>query len=195
MVPVEFEAPVQSPDQIHGVGAFKGFLDEDVAPMPVFGRGFKAHVTSSCHDETGKRNLIDVSSLDMFVRRLSNKILKHKEEITLVERDYEGADVVLISYGAVARAASTGAAMARDAGIAAGTLRLVTVWPFPDHEIERMATTARHVIVLENNLGQMYPYIKAAAAPFADVSFLPPRLVGQIHDPEDILRRIKEVRR
>ncbi|MGA3174183.1 MAG: 2-oxoacid:acceptor oxidoreductase subunit alpha [Syntrophorhabdales bacterium] len=173
----------------------KGFLDEDVAPMPVFGRGFKAHVTSSCHDETGKRNLIDVSSLDMFVRRLSNKILKHKEEITLVERDYEGADVVLISYGAVARAASTGAAMARDAGIAAGTLRLVTVWPFPDHEIERMATTARHVIVLENNLGQMYPYIKAAAAPFADVSFLPPRLVGQIHDPEDILRRIKEVRR
>jgi len=173
----------------------KGFLDEDVAPMPVFGRGFKAHVTSSCHDETGKRNLIDVSSLDMFVRRLSNKILKHKEEITLVERDYEGADVVLISYGAVARAASTGAALARDAGIAAGTLRLVTVWPFPDHEIERMATTARHVIVLENNLGQMYPYIKAAAAPFADVSFLPPRLVGQIHDPEDILRRIKEVRR
>jgi len=173
----------------------KGFLDEDVAPMPVFGRGFKAHVTSSCHDETGKRNLIDVSSLDMFVRRLSNKILKHKEEITLVERDYEGADVVLISYGAVARAASTGAAMARDAGIAAGTLRLVTVWPFPDHEIERMATTARHVIVLENNLGQMYPYITAAAAPFADVSFLPPRLVGQIHDPEDILRRIKEVRR
>jgi 2-oxoglutarate ferredoxin oxidoreductase subunit alpha len=173
----------------------KGFLDEDVAPMPVFGRGFKAHVTSSCHDETGKRNLIDVSSLDMFVRRLSNKILKHKEEITLVERDYEGADVVLVSYGAVARAASTGAALARDAGIAAGTLRLVTVWPFPDHEIERMATTARHVIVLENNLGQMYPYIKAAAAPFADVSFLPPRLVGQIHDPEDILRRIKEVRR
>ena len=30
MVPVEFEAPVQSPDQIHGVGAFKGFLDEVV---------------------------------------------------------------------------------------------------------------------------------------------------------------------
>ena len=25
----------------------KGFLDEDVAPMPVFGKGYKAHVTSS----------------------------------------------------------------------------------------------------------------------------------------------------
>ena len=163
--------------------------------MPIFGRGFKAHVTSSCHDETGKRNLIDVSSLDKFVRRLSNKIAKHKEEITIVDRDYEGADVVLVSYGAVARAASAAAGLARDAGIAAGTLRLVTAWPFPDHEIERMAARARHVIVLENNLGQMYPYIKAAAAPFAGVSFLPPKLLGQIQDPEDILGRIREVLR
>ena len=31
----------------------RDFLDPDVAPMPVFGRGFKAHVTSSCHDEHG----------------------------------------------------------------------------------------------------------------------------------------------
>jgi 2-oxoglutarate/2-oxoacid ferredoxin oxidoreductase subunit alpha len=171
----------------------KGFLDEDVAPMPIFGRGFKAHVTSSCHDEAGKRNLIDLSSLDLFVRSLSNKILKHKEEITIVEGDYEEGDVVLVSYGPVARAAATAAHLAREAGLHAGTLRLVTVWPFPDHEIERMARTAKHVIVLENNLGQMYPYIKAAAARFADVSFLPPRLLGQIQDPEDIVSKIKEV--
>ena len=171
----------------------KGFLDEDVAPMPIFGRGFKAHVTSSCHDEAGKRNLIDLSSLDLFVRRLSNKILKHKEEITIVEGNYEDGDVVLVSYGPVARAAAAAAHLAREAGLPAGTLRLVTVWPFPDHEIERMARTAKHVIVLENNLGQMYPYIKAAAARFADVSFLPPRLLGQIQDPEDIVSKIKEV--
>jgi 2-oxoglutarate ferredoxin oxidoreductase subunit alpha len=56
-----------------------------------------------------------------------------------------------------------------------------------------MARTAKHVIVLENNLGQMYPYIKAAAARFADVSFLPPTLLGQIQDPEDIVSKIKEV--
>ncbi len=173
----------------------RGFLDEDVAPMPIFGKGFKAHVTSSCHDETGKRNLIDISSLDKFVRRLSSKILKHKKEITIVEPAYKGADVVLVSYGPVARAAATGAQLAREAGIPAGTLRLITVWPFPDHEIVKMARTAKHVIVLENNLGQMYPYIKAAAAPFASVSFLPPRMVGQIQDPEDILAKIKEVLR
>jgi len=173
--------------------AIKGFLDENVAPMPVFGRGFKTHVTSSCHDETGKRNLIDVSSLDMYVRRLSNKILTHKEEITIVERDYEGAEVVLVSYGPVARAAAAAARRAREAGMPAGTLRLVTLWPFPDQEVERMARKAKHIVVLENNLGQMYPYIKAAAAPFTKVSFLPPRLIGQIQDPEDIVAEIEEV--
>jgi 2-oxoglutarate ferredoxin oxidoreductase subunit alpha len=171
----------------------KGFLNEDVAPMPIFGRGYKAHVTSSCHDEFGKRNLIDISVLDNFIRKLSNKILKHKDEITLVERDYEGAEIVLVSYGAVARSASMAASQARKDGISVGTLRLITVWPFPEEEIKKMAEGAKHVIVLENNLGQIYPYIKSESAHNTDVSFLPPRLIGQIQDPEDILRKIREV--
>jgi 2-oxoglutarate ferredoxin oxidoreductase subunit alpha len=85
------------------------------------------------------------------------------------------------------------AAQARKDGIPAGTLRLITAWPFPEEEIEKMARQAKRVIVLENNLGQIYPYIKAEAARYADVSFLPPRLVGEIQDPEDILRKIREV--
>ncbi len=117
----------------------RGFLDEDVAPMPIFGRGFKSHVTSSCHDEYGKRNLSDVTALDHFVRKLSDKILKHKEEIVRVERDYEGAEVVLVSYGAVSRAAKMAAALGRQDGLPVGTLRLITPWPFPGEEIERMA--------------------------------------------------------
>jgi 2-oxoglutarate ferredoxin oxidoreductase subunit alpha len=161
--------------------------------MPIFGRGFKAHVTSSCHDEVGKRNLIDISALDNYIRKLSQKILKHQDEITLVEPDYEGAETVLVSYGSVARAAAAAASQARKEGTPVGTLRLITAWPFPGMEIEKMARRAKQVIVLENNLGQMYPYIKAEAAHFAEVSFLPPRWVGEIQDPQDILAKIREV--
>jgi 2-oxoglutarate ferredoxin oxidoreductase subunit alpha len=171
----------------------KGFLDEDVAPMPIFGRGWKAHVTSSCHDEYGRRNLSDVSALDHFVRRLVGKILKHKDDIVMVERDYEGAEVVLVSYGAVSRAAAMAAARGREQGFPVGTLRLITPWPFPGEEIEKMARAARKVIVLENNLGQMYPYIKAEAAPFAEVSFMAPRVIGELHDPEAVLSNVREV--
>jgi 2-oxoglutarate ferredoxin oxidoreductase subunit alpha len=171
----------------------KGFLDEDVAPMPIFGKGWKAHVTSSCHDEYGRRNLSDLSALDRFVRTLSNKILKHKREIVQVEKDFRGAEVVLVSYGAVSRAAAMAALRAKEEGLPAGTLRLITAWPFPEEEIESMARSVKKVIVLENNLGQLYPYIKAAAAPYADVSFMPPRVLGEIHDPENILHKIREV--
>ena len=173
----------------------RGFLDEDVAPMPIFGRGFKAHVTSSCHDEYGRRNLSDLAALDNFVRKLSDKILKHKGDIVRVERDDEGAEVVLVSYGAVSRAAAMAALRAREEGFPVGTLRLITAWPFPNEEVERMARKAKKVIVLENNLGQLYPYIKAEAAHYADVFFMPPPVMGQIHDPEEIVRKIKEVLR
>ena len=173
----------------------KGFLEEDVAPMFLFGRGFRAHVTSSCHDEYGKRNLSDLTALDNFIRKLSNKILKNKQDIVRVERDYQGAEVVLVSYGAVSRAAGMAAARAREQGLPVGTLRLITPWPFPGEEIEAMARKAKKVIVLENNLGQMYPFIRAEAAAHADVSFLPPRVIGEIQDPEVILERIREVLR
>ena len=171
----------------------KGFLDENVAPMPIFGRGFKAHVTSSCHDEYGKRNLSDLSALDHFVRKLSNKILNHKNEIIQVEKNFQDAEVVLVSYGVVSRAASMAATRAREEGLPVGTLRLITAWPFPEEEIENMAKKTKKVIVLENNLGQLYPYIKAAAAHYTDVYFLPPRVLGEIHDPENILQKIREV--
>ncbi len=171
----------------------RGFLDEDVAPMPIFGKGFRSHVTSSCHDEYGRRNLSDLTALDNFVRKLSNKILKHKDDIVRVEEDDDGAEVVLVSYGAVSRAARMAAAKAREQGLAVGTLRLITPWPFPAEKIQEMARKAKKVIVLENNLGQLYPFIKAEAASFADVSFLPPRVIGEIHDPENIIQAVREV--
>jgi len=135
----------------------KGFLDEDVAPMPLFGRGLRAHVTSSCHDEYGRRNLSDLTALDNFVRKLSNKILKHKKDIVMVEKDYQGAEIVLVSYGAVSRAAKTAVQFGREQGLPVGILRLITPWPFPEEELAEMAQQVKKVIVLENNLGQLYP--------------------------------------
>jgi len=198
------EVVIPDPDRIEAVyrkipelgtdpQKIKGFLDEDVAPMPIFGKGFKAHVTSSCHDEYGKRNLSDLSALDHFVRMLSNKILKHQHEIIQVEKNYQDAEVVLVSYGAVSRAAAMAAMRAKEEGLPVGTLRIITAWPFPEEEIESMAKNAKKVIILENNLGQLYPYIKAAAAHYAEVYFLPPRVLGEIHDPENILKKIREV--
>jgi 2-oxoglutarate ferredoxin oxidoreductase subunit alpha len=171
----------------------RDFLDTDVAPMPVFGRGFKAHVTSSCHDERGMRNLSDPEVMHRYITAPIQKILRHRDHIVEVEADYEGARIVLVSYGTVSRSARSAAIMARSEGLGVGTLRLKTAWPFPDKEIRQAAESAAYILVLENNSGQLLPYIKAESAHASRVEFLGPEILGQIHDPKYILARIREL--
>ena len=161
--------------------------------MPVFGRGLKAHVTSSCHDEHGMRNLSDPEVMHRYTMRPIEKILKHRDDIVRVEDDCDNVDVVLVSCGTVSRCARAAAQLARDEGLKVGTLRLLTAWPFADREVRTAAEKVDHMLVLENNTGQLYPYIKAEAAHACRVSFLGPQTLGQIHDPKYILGYIKEL--
>jgi 2-oxoglutarate/2-oxoacid ferredoxin oxidoreductase subunit alpha len=176
------------------VESLPGFLDVDVAPMPVFGGGHKAHVTSSCHDAYGRRNVIDASALHVFIKGLNDKIEKHRDEIVKVEADADGAEVVLVSYGSVFRCAQAAVEAGRAEGLPLGWFKMGTLWPFPDTEIAALAARAKHLLVLENNLGQMYHYVQAAAAGKAAVSFLPPRVLGEMHEIEDVLKAVREVR-
>ena len=169
------------------------FLDVDVAPMPVFGRGFMAHVTSSCHDEHGMRNLSDSELMHKYIVNPIQKILKQRDDIVQVEADYSGAEIALVSYGTVSRSARAAAELAAKDGLRVGTLRMVTCWPLPDSEIKQMAEDVALVLVVENNTGQLYPYIKSEAAHASRVEFLGPEILGQIHDPEYIVSRIKEM--
>lgn len=171
----------------------RDFLDEDVAPMPIFGRGLQTHVTSSCHDEHGMRNLSDPEVMHRYISRPIEKVRKHRDDIIQVEADYSGAKIALVSYGTVGRSAKAAAALARSKGIEVGTFRLVTCWPFPDREIRLMAESVDSVLVLENNTGQIYPYVKAEAAHASRVEFLGPPTLGQIHDPEFILGHLEEM--
>ncbi|MEE9402496.1 MAG: 2-oxoacid:acceptor oxidoreductase subunit alpha [Desulfobacteria bacterium] len=169
------------------------FLDVDVAPMPVFGRGFRAHVTSSCHDEHGMRNLSDPEVMHRYITRPIDKILNHRDEIIQVDADYSGADVALVSYGTVSRSGRAAAHLAQAQGLKVGIFRLITCWPFPDKEVREMSEKVDYMLVLENNRGQLYPYIKAEAAHACRVEFLGPQTLGQIHDPEFIFAHIKEM--
>jgi 2-oxoglutarate ferredoxin oxidoreductase subunit alpha len=171
-----------------------GFLDEDVAPMPVFGEGHHAHVTSSCHDAHGRRNVIDAAALDVFAKKLNEKITKHRDEIVRVAADADGADVVLVGYGSIFRGAQAAVDAGRAEGLRVGWMKLETLWPFPDKEIAALASRVKHLIVLENNLGQLVHYVQAAAAGRASVSFLGPRVLGEMHEIEDVLKAVREVR-
>ncbi len=168
------------------------FLDANVARMPVLGHGFKAHVTGSSHDKNGMRNLVDPQVMHDFVSNPIKKILNHRDEIIEIESDFQTGDTLLVTYGTVSRSAKAAIALGRSQGLSIGLLRLKTIWPFASTEIEAISRRVNRMIVLENNTGQLFPYIKADAAAACQVDFLGPQLLGQIHDPEYILNFIKE---
>lgn len=170
----------------------RGFLDENVAPFPVFGRGLKSHVTGSCHDERGHRNVVDAEALDKFVRRLSAKIRNRRDELVLTSSyGLDGARIALVGYGSTARAAQAAAIMAQSEGVPAGSFKLTTIWPFPDREVEELAGRVERIIVLENNLGQVVHYVAAAAKGKANVELLPPATLGTLHDPRDVVAALR----
>ena len=172
----------------------RGFLDENVAPMPVFGKGFKTHVTGSCHDSYGQRNVVDAEALDYFVKKLNNKISKHVDEIVMTESsDIEDADIAIFSYGSVSRAGKAAVNRAREAGLKVGSFRVITPWPFPESEVAELAEKVNTILVLENNLGQLVHYVQAAAEGQAKVRFVPPTVLGTLHHPDQILEEIKSV--
>ena len=172
----------------------KIFLDENVAPMPIFGKGLKANITGSTHKEDGFRNVSDPKIMDNAIKKLSNKILKNKDDILMIEEKYlEDAEIVIFSYGLVYRAVLESVNIARKKGLKVGSFRPITVWPFPKEKIEDLSKKVKTIIVCENNLGQMFPFVKAAAAGKAKVKFLPPETLGTLYRPKDILNTIKEV--
>ncbi|MFW9804495.1 MAG: 2-oxoacid:acceptor oxidoreductase subunit alpha, partial [Candidatus Thorarchaeota archaeon] len=76
--------------------------------------------------------------------------------------------------------------------IKAGMLRLKTVWPFPERQVAELASQVDHIIVAEQNLGQMYHMIRAGAAPTPVHLMAKPAGMPQI--PSEILAKIKEVK-
>jgi len=90
------------------------------------------------------------------VTRLIEKIRTHRDQIIRIEGyDLEDAEVAVISYGCTARSARHAVRTARQEGIRAGLLRLISIWPFAEEQVVNVASRARSVIVAEMNLGQI----------------------------------------
>ena len=154
-----------------------------IPPMHRPGMGFGAHITSLTHDERGYP-ATDATTHDRLVRRLSNKIALHLDEITQVEAvGLEDADIAVVTYGSTSRTAKRAVAMARQEGIRAGILRLIGLWPFPDAEIAALSERMKSIVVAELNLGQIRLEVERVArvpvfgAHHAGGAIMPPAII------------------
>ncbi len=130
-------------------------IETDIPPMANFGEGYRYHVTGLAHDETGFPTN-DPDKIDQQLRRLNRKIERYRDDIVEVdELMTEDLEILVVACGGVARSARRAVIEAREQGIKAGLLKLKTIWPFADKEIEKAGENARRVIVPEMNLGQL----------------------------------------
>jgi len=151
---VERKRPRHKP----GDDSFLPFLAEDedlVPPIVHAGEGYRVNYDSLTHDEKGYPATL-AEPHDRLVRRLVNKIRLHADQIMEYEEVLlDDAQVVVIAYGSTARSARRAVLTAREEGIRAGLLRLITVWPFPEDKVRKLSEQAVAFIVPEVNLGQM----------------------------------------
>ena len=162
-----------------------------VPPMAMAGEGYHFHVTGLTHDERGYP-VMTAEAQDLLVRRLVDKIrLNRHDIIKYKEVQVEDADIIVCAYGVSVRIAQSAVRMARDEGIRAGLLHLVTIWPFAEERIRELSLQAKAFVVPEINYGQIVLEVERCAGGRAR-AILVPHMGGSVHSPQTILEAIRE---
>ena len=154
-------------------------------PMSDFGGVHRYNVTGLFHDMWGFPSDNPQVVHDL-LRHLVDKINNNVNQITNFKSYYlDDAESVLISYGSSARSALHVVELLRPRGERIGLLELQTLWPFPDQLVRRTCEHAKHVIVVEMNMGQVLQEVRRVVDQPRKV-FLANRIDGVFITPRDI---------
>jgi len=156
-----------------------------VPPMAAFGDGYRHHVTGLTHDERGFPTQRS-DEINVLMRRLFRKITQGFHEIQRVETFMmEDAEIAVIAYGSVARSSRRAVIEAREHGVKAGLLQLITLFPFPRRYVEKVLQQCRAVLVPEMNMGQISREVKRVHLNSSRVETLN-RVDGRLITPREI---------
>jgi 2-oxoglutarate ferredoxin oxidoreductase subunit alpha len=158
------------------------------------GDGYHIHITGLTHDEQGYPAMT-WRAQEKLVRRLVAKIRDNADRITRQEeRHVEDAEVIVVAYGITSRVALRALQLARGEGLRAGLFRPIVVWPFPEKRFRALAEKVKAFVVAEMNYGQIVYEVERCAGDKAR-TLLVPHGGGTVHEPEEILKAIREAAR
>ena len=136
---------------------------------------------------------LDPAQEEAFNLRLQDTLATIREhEVRYQEVDAEGAELLVVGFGTAGRVAQTAVRTCRQAGMSVGLHRPVSLMPFPYDRIGELAQTAKAVLVVEMNAGQMVEDVRLAVNGRAPVHFLG-RMGGVIPLPNEVEARISEL--
>lgn len=150
----------------------------------------------------GRRpNLVKTLYLDPVAGERHNRLLGEKyARITAEEVRYElynlerDPEIVLVSYGTVARICKTAIDELKDEGIEVGLVRPISLWPFPEETLREIAAreSTKELLVVEMSLGQMLEDVQRATRYAKPIRFYG-RQGGIVPAPEEVVRQIREM--
>lgn len=103
----------------------------------------------------------------------------------------DDARVIIVAYGTLARVAQGAVAKVRREGKKAGLIRPISLWPFPQKQLQRSAESKNKpvFVVVEMSYGQMVEDVRLAVQGRAQVEFLG-RSAGGVPSEEEIIDTI-----
>lgn len=125
-------------------------------------------------------------------RRLARKWQAMAEqEKRVADFMVEDAEIVVTAYGTSARVARRAVSQARQAGIKAGLLRPISLWPFPAEAFQKAARRAKAFLSVEMSLGQMIDDVRLATGGQAPVYHY--GRVSVVPSPDEVFEAIRRV--
>ncbi|MCL2519918.1 MAG: 3-methyl-2-oxobutanoate dehydrogenase subunit VorB [Spirochaetaceae bacterium] len=160
----------------------------------------KSWIANGEAGKRGRRNIINSLSLvaeqleQMNVDRFKRYAQIEANEELAESRVSEGDEVVIVAYGIPARIALNAIEELKAAGVKAGLIRPITLWPFPNKSFANLPKSVKALLVIELNMGQMVGDVKLAVECKYPVHFLG-HTGGVIFEPEEIAAKVQEILR
>lgn len=149
-------------------------------------------------DHESKKNLIssiylDPDELEAHNRKLQEKYAEiEKNEIRVEEFMLDDAEYVLMGYGIISRILKTVVEKLRAEGVKIGLLRPISLFPFPEKRIAKLAGRAKKFLVVEMSNGQMVQDVRLAGKNQCPVEFYG-RMGGVVPSMKELLEQAKKL--
>ena len=192
----------RNPAMILSDGVIGQMMEKVVLP-PMKPRRTEEEVIKECPwASTGRTrgrepNIITSLELRPELMEAKNRALQAKyEEIRNNEVRFEtlhtdDAEYVCGAFGSAARLAEKAVELAREEGIRVGLFRPITLWPFPERQLDSLAQGKKGLLVVEMNAGQMVQDVRLAVEGTIPVAHFG-RQGGIVPEPEEIVKALKE---
>jgi 2-oxoglutarate/2-oxoacid ferredoxin oxidoreductase subunit alpha len=147
-------------------------------------KGRKGHTVTSIY--------LEADEMEAYIHHLYRKYAEvERTEVRFEEYETADAEVVIVAYGIVARVVRSAVEQLRQAGVKAGMVRPITLWPFPKAVLRKLADQAKFFLTCEMSMGQMVEDVMLSVEGVRPVYFYG-RCGGNVPSPAEVVAAVQQ---